>query len=132
MRGRLSKTVLLVSIALAAAWAAPSALAVPPANDMVAGAIVVPPGPYPVLSATVPDITDATLVGDPPTPSCQTNIPRSIWFKRPPATSSRFPVSGAAAQAPPSPVDHPVLAVYPPAGGDAGPFTEVPTTLRTD
>src|ERR1044072_2168767 len=127
MRGLLSKTVLLVSIALAAAWAAPSALAVPPANDMVAGAIVVPPGPYPVLSATVPDITDATLVGDPPTPSCQTNISRSIWFKWTPATSSSFTISDAVDQGAASTVDDTVLAVYTSAGGGAGPLTGGPT-----
>src|SRR3954452_21635233 len=74
-------------VALLVAW--PFSLrAVPPANDQCAGAQEVPSnGPFPYATITV-DISDATITGDPPRPSCPTfpsTASRSVWYTFTPA-----------------------------------------------
>ena len=109
--------------------AAPSALAVPPANDEAPGADPLA-DTYPSLSTTVADITDATLTGDPPTPSCTNSLSRSVWFKITPSATRDYRVATAAVGPEgnsATTVDDTVLAIYTSAGGAAGPFTELPT-----
>lgn len=64
--------------------------AVPPANDSCATAELIPTsGPFPYLSTTTVDITDATSAGDPPLPSCSSDVSRSVWYRfTPPATAT--------------------------------------------
>ncbi len=99
---------------------------VAPANDTCLGAEVIPgAGPFPYLTAVTADITDATTVGDPPTPSCQSNISRSIWYTFTPTASASYTLSTCADAPTGSTVDDTVLAVYTSSGGCAGPFTQV-------
>ncbi len=96
---------------------------IPPANDLCAGAEVIPSaGPFPHLSDTH-DLTDATTTGDPPLPSCQTNVSRSIWFRFTPAVSGSYNLTLCAESAPGSTLDDTVLAVYT-ATGDCAGFNE--------
>jgi putative Ig domain-containing protein len=121
----------LMALTLALLMAAP-AYAVPPANDTVAGAFTIPDGPYPVGGTTVPDITDATTTGDPPPPSCQTNATRSVWYRWTPSETGFYRVSTGADEGSATTVDDTIMAIYTSAGGNAGPFAEVPTTADTD
>jgi hypothetical protein len=123
---------LALAVAAFALLVAAPAHAVAPANDTVAGAFTIPDGPYPAAGATVPDITDATAAGDPPTPSCQTTVSRSVWYRWTPSQTGFYKVSTGSDEGSASTVDDTVLAVYTSTGGDAGPFTEVPTTADTD
>ena len=117
----------------------PSASASPggvPANDLCAGAIVIPPaGPFPHLTTAV-DITNATTTGDPPLPSCQTSVSRSIWYTFTPATTGSYTISSCQTEAPNSTLPDDVLTIYTSAAGCAGPFTQldrgvmVATTIR--
>ena len=69
----------------------------PPTNDLCSGAEVIPgAGPFPYLTAVTSDITDATATGDPPLPSCQTNVSRSIWYTFTPATNGDYTISSCA------------------------------------
>lgn len=63
---------------------------IPPANEACGTAEVVPTtGPFPYLTSTTVDITDATTTGDPPVPSCQSDVSRSVWYRfTPPATAT--------------------------------------------
>jgi hypothetical protein len=83
-----------------------------PSNDLCAGAEVIPgDGPFPVFSSTV-DLTDATTGGDPPTPSCQSNISGSVWFAFTPATSGDYSLSVCADAPTATTVEDTVLAIY--------------------
>ncbi|MCX6244050.1 MAG: DUF1533 domain-containing protein [Bacteroidetes bacterium] len=63
-----------------------------PANDLCAGAQVIPAsGPFPYLTTTV-DNTNATATGD-PTPSCQSFFGHSIWYTFTPSVSGGFTFS---------------------------------------
>ncbi len=107
--------------------------AVAPPNDTCAGALTIPNGSFPSCSPVVADITDATLTGDPPTPSCQTNISRSVWFKFTPTTTAYYSVSTCADMGTATTVDDTVLAIYTSPGGTcAGPFTEIATSFNVD
>lgn len=67
-----------------------------PANDLCSGAVVIPAsGPFPHLTV-ITDLTLATISGDPPTPSCQTNISRSIWYRFTPSTTAIYRISTCA------------------------------------
>jgi hypothetical protein len=95
-----------------------------PSNDTCAGAEVVPPaGPFPWLSS-VHDLTDATVAGDPPFPSCQPKVSRSVWFRFTPAASGAYSFSLCADGAPGATVEDTVLAIYEESGGCAG-FAEL-------
>ena len=95
-----------------------------PSNDACEGAETVPgAGPFPYLSGTY-DITDATTAGDPPTPSCQANISRSVWFRFTPSVTGiyTFSLCGDAPTA--TTVEDTMLAIYSSPGSCAG-FSEV-------
>ena len=105
--------------------ATPGSVAAPlpliaPGNDLCAGAEIVPDaGPFPHYSATH-DITDATTAGDPPAPSCQANVSRSIWFRFTPAAGGLYSFSVCQDAAAGSSVSDTVLAIYAAAGDCSG------------
>jgi len=91
-----------------------------PANDLCGGAAVVPAsGPFPYLSAVV-DLTDATTTGDPPSPSCQADISRSVWFAFTPAATSAYTFSVCSDAPTDTTVEDTVLAIYSAAAACAG------------
>jgi thrombospondin type 3 repeat protein/uncharacterized protein DUF11/slime mold repeat-containing protein len=103
-----------------------------PVNDLCAGALAIPAGPFPVLSTTTADITDATVTADPGVPSCQTNVSRSVWYTFTPTVTQTYTISSCADAPTASTVNDIVLSVWTSAGGCAGPFTEVPTGGGSD
>src|SRR5256714_900435 len=119
----------LLNKRLAAAAAAPPRVPqVAPANDLCAGAEVIPAsGPFPYSTATTADITDATTTSDPPLPSCQTDVSRSIWYSFTPSTSGIYTLATCSDAPTATTVDDTVMAIYTSTGGCAGPFTEVPS-----
>ncbi|HYP25781.1 MAG TPA: BACON domain-containing carbohydrate-binding protein [Blastocatellia bacterium] len=126
------KTQLLDRRKAFAAASSPPALNVPPANDTCAGAIVIPAsGPFPHLTPTVADITDATSTGDPVQPVCQTNLSRSIWYSFTPSATAVYEISSCATDTATT-VEDTILAVYSTTNGCAGPIVEVPTSDVTD
>ena len=111
-------------------WAAnPRAPQVPPSNDLCAGAEVIPPaGPFPYLTSTTADITDATTTGDPNVPTCAFlggPVSRSIWYSFMPSVSGSHTFSVCADAPTATTVNDTVLAVYTSTGGCAGPFTQI-------
>ena len=125
----------LLNKRIAAAAAAPPRTTplVAPSNDLCSGAEVIPAaGPFPYLTATTDDITDATTVGDPPAPSCQNNVSRSIWYTFTPSTTASYTISSCADAPTGTTVDDTVIAIYTSAGGCAGPFTEIPSASGSD
>ncbi len=110
-----------------AAGGAPLAPLAAPANDECSGAEVVPAaGPFPHLTKTY-NITDATSVGDPPPPTCQANVSRSIWFRFAPAATGDYTLALCSDASPGTTVDDTVLAVYASSNGTCGgAFTEIP------
>ena len=124
---------------VAAAAAAPPALPqVAPSNDQCAGAEVIPgAGPFPVLTAVTADITDATVTGDPPVPSCQTcisgQVSRSIWYRFTPSVTATYDFSSCASDGTASTVDDTVMAIYTSStGACGGVFTQVPLACDDD
>jgi hypothetical protein len=92
-----------------------------PENDMCSGSVVIPGGgPFPVLSAVTPDITWATSAGDPPPPSCQMNVSRSVWYRFTPQASGAYSVSVCAEAPTATTVDDTVLAIYASSDGGCG------------
>jgi hypothetical protein len=103
-----------------------------PANDLCAGAVVIPPaGPFPHLTSAV-DLTNATTVGDPLLPSCQTNVSRSTWYTFTPAAAGSYTISSCQSDAPGSTLPDDVITIYTSAAGCAGAFTELPTGGTSD
>lgn len=99
-------------------------LAAAPANDLCAGAEVIPTT-LPVKTALISDITDATTTGDPGTPSCQATVSRSVWYAFTPAATGIYKIATCADQGTGTTVDDTVLAVYTSTAGCLGPFTQV-------
>jgi len=98
----------------------------PPPNDTCAFAEDIPGGgPFPHLTALVSDITDATSLGDPSPPSCQSNVTRSVWYTFTPTVDADYTVSSCADAPTGTTVDDTVLAVYASSGDCGGPFAEV-------
>ncbi len=100
-----------------------------PANDACEAAEIIPAaGPFPHLSTLVPDISDATTTGDPPLPSCQTNVSRSLWYKFTPQTTEEYVISTCSGAPTGTTVSDTVIAIYTNSQGDscAGGFTEIP------
>ena len=101
-----------------------------PANDLCSGAQVLSgAGPFPIWSAVV-DITEATLVGNPPDPAtCQngfnSDASRSVWYRFSPVQSGPYLISLCSEAPTLTTVEDTILAVYTSAGGCSGPFTEV-------
>ena len=98
-----------------------------PPNDVCSGAEVLPgAGPFPVLSAVTPDVTWATSAGDPPPPSCQANVSRSLWYVFTPQASGAYTVSTCAEAPTATTADDTVLAIYRSSdGGCGGLFSQV-------
>jgi len=85
----------------------------PPPNDQCGGAESIPEaGPFPFLTTLTTDISGATGTGDPPAPSCQSDVSRSIWYSFTPAMGGRYTFSVCADSPTGSTVDDTVLAVY--------------------
>jgi hypothetical protein len=93
-----------------------------PSNDNCSSAVTV--GALPWTSAAF-DITLATTAGDPPAPSCQSNLARSVWFQFTPTTTGNHYISTCQSDAAGSTVPDIVLGVYTSTGGCSGPFTPV-------
>ncbi|MEA2479276.1 MAG: hypothetical protein QOJ07_1198, partial [Thermoleophilaceae bacterium] len=109
------------------------AQAAPPGNDLPANAESIPDGPFPARSSTTADITGATTTDDPPAPSCQGSVSRSVWFKFTPSQTASYRISDAADGPTSTTVDDTILAAYTsPGGSSAGPFTELPTAGDQD
>ena len=119
--------------AAAAASRGISPLAAPP-NDLCSGGEVIPPaGPFPYLTAVTADITDATTAGDPPFPSCQTNVSRSIWYLFTPSVTATYTISTCALDGTATTVDDTVMAIYTSSNGTCGgALNEIPKTDNTD
>lgn len=125
----------LLNRRIAAAAAAPPRTAplAPPSNDTCAGAEVIPAGgPFPHLTAVTADITDATVSGDPPLPSCQNLLSRSIWYTFTPSTTAAYTISSCSSDGTSTTVDDTVIAIYTSTGGCGGTFTEIPTGGASD
>ncbi|MDB6123149.1 MAG: hypothetical protein JWQ71_2142 [Pedosphaera sp.] len=96
---------------------------VAPANDGCVGAEIIPSsGPFPYLTA-VADITLATITGDPPAPSCNTNFSRSVWYRFVPGTSAVYTLSTCSDTA--TTVYDTLLTIYTSPSGCGGPYTAV-------
>ncbi|HKP11299.1 MAG TPA: hypothetical protein VJZ91_04285, partial [Blastocatellia bacterium] len=107
----------------------PRAPQVAPSNDTCAGAQVIPAGgPFPYLTTTVPDVTDATTVGDPPAPSCQTNVSRSIWYAFTPSATGTYTIATCSDAGTSTTLEDTVMAIYTSSNGCSGPFTEIPSS----
>ncbi|MBI3450200.1 MAG: hypothetical protein HY049_14950, partial [Acidobacteria bacterium] len=105
----------------------------PPANDQCSGAEAIPSaGPFPYLTSVTSNITDATTLGDPPAPSCQSSVTRSIWYSFTPTVSGDYSISSCADAPTGTTVDDTVVAVYTSSGGCGGPFTQVPGSCDDD
>jgi len=111
---RLTCVSFLVGAALV--WVSTS-VAAPPVNDDCTGAIVVPNGPYPFVTAPV-DITEATPQGsEDPIFSCATTD-ATVWYSFTPAVSGSYTFSTCAGNgATGSNVYDTVLAVFESTGG---------------
>jgi hypothetical protein len=95
----------------------------PPPNDTCAGAITIPAGgPFPYFTSTQ-DVSYATTIGDPPLPSCETNISRSIWYKFTPSVTTMYEISSCLDAT----TLNTVMAVYTSSASCAGPFAEIAT-----
>lgn len=113
--------VLLVGCCLG--WSTQGAV---PHNDRCSDAEVIPSsGPFPYLTL-VTLIDDATTINDPPKPTCQSNVTRSVWYRFTPANTGLYSIStcedpsmGTNATT----VTDTVLAVY--RGECGGPYTFV-------
>jgi hypothetical protein len=107
----------------------------PPPNDLCSGAEVIPSaGPFPHLTTVTADITDATVTGDPPIPSCLVtpSLSRTIWYRFTPAVTAEYTFSSCADAPTATTVEDTIMGIYTSAGGCAGPFTELPTGGSTD
>ncbi|MBS1153016.1 MAG: hypothetical protein H6Q89_4714, partial [Myxococcaceae bacterium] len=103
-----------------------AALAAPPPNDLCPGAEGIPAsGPFPYLTATVPNLDEATTSTTDPTRTCQPNVSRSVWYTFSPAASGTYAIASCAEAPTASTVDDTVIAIYTSAGGCAGPFTQL-------
>jgi uncharacterized repeat protein (TIGR01451 family) len=93
----------------------------PPANDRCQDAELIPPsGPFPYLTSITSDVSGATTAGDPPTPSCQPNVSRSIWYSFTPAIAGAYTFSLCADAPTATTVDDSVMAIYSESGPCSG------------
>jgi hypothetical protein len=100
----------------------------PPTNDTCVSAITIPAsGPFPYLTSTQ-DVSFATTTGDPPLPSCDTNVSHSTWYKFTPSVTTMYEISTCTNTA--TTAQNTVMAVYTSANATnpcAGPLIEIPT-----
>lgn len=93
-------------------------------NDLCSGAEVIPAaGPFP-YSTSISDTTLATKTGDPPSPSCQNQFDRSIWYRFTPLSAGTYTISACRPDTATTIYDT-LMAVYAAPGGCAGTKTEV-------
>ncbi|MBK8711927.1 MAG: T9SS type A sorting domain-containing protein [Niastella sp.] len=98
--------------------------ALPPANDICSGAIVIPSaGPFPVLTSVVNNAS-ATDTND-PVGTCQSNVRKGLWYSFTPSTTGQYKISTCQSDAPGSTLSDDVLTIYTSASGCTGPFTQV-------
>ncbi|MFL6212739.1 MAG: C25 family cysteine peptidase [Blastocatellia bacterium] len=117
----------------AAAAAPPRAPQAAPPNDLCSGAEVIPAaGPFPYNTTITNDITDATTAGDPPTPSCQSSVSRSIWYTFTPSASGNYTIATCTDAGTGTTVEDTVMAIYTSSNGCVGPFTEIPSSAGSD
>ncbi len=91
-----------------------------PSNDQCSGADVIPAaGPFPFVT-TARNMTDATTVGDPPTPSCQSNLSRSVWYRFTPSAAGIYTFSLCSDAPTLSTLEDTVLAIYSASGSCTG------------
>jgi uncharacterized repeat protein (TIGR01451 family) len=103
-----------------------------PPNDQCAGAEVIPAaGPFPYLTSLIADISSATLTGDPPAPSCQPTVSRSVWYSFTPAATASYTFSLCADAQTGTTVDDTVLAIYTGTGICSG-LAEMPSACADD
>jgi hypothetical protein len=95
-----------------------------PLNDLCSGAEVIPAfGPFPWLTAII-DTTKAGTTSDPPAPSCQSVLSRSVWFRFTPGSTDSYTISSCADQTGTTVFDT-VMAIYTSSGGCGGAMTNV-------
>jgi hypothetical protein len=113
----------------AAAAAPPRAPQAAPPNDLCSGAEVIPAaGPFPYNTTITADVTSATTTGDPPAPSCQTSVSRSIWYTFTPSASATYAIATCTDAGTGTTLDDTVMAIYTSSNGCTGPFTELPSS----
>src|SRR5262245_6403076 len=96
-----------------------------PTNDRCAFAIVIPTnGPFPYLTAEV-DISEATTTNDPPAPSCQSFVSRSVWYSFRPATTDSYLFSTCGEMGTGTTIRDSVMAIYTAANGCGTTYTEI-------
>lgn len=84
----------------------------PPPNDTCAAADDVPgAGPFPWVGA-VRDAAGATDAGDPPPPSCQPDVSRSLWYRFTPAATTEYTFTLCADAPTETTLEDTVLAIY--------------------
>ena len=110
-----SRLAAIAFIALVGFGLCPFIHAAAPPNDTCANAQVIPStGPFPYVTDSV-DLSDATILGDPPTPSCPTfpdTASRSVWYRFTPTFSDFYRFSTCADAGAGTTVNDTILAVY--------------------
>ncbi len=98
-----------------------------PPNDQCSGAIAIPSaGPFPYVTDRV-DSFFATKAGDPPAPSCQSDVAYSVWYTFTPSATSVYSIATCVSATDEEfPLTDSVMAIYTSANGCSGPFTQVP------
>jgi len=110
-----------------------SLLAAAPPNDLCAGAELIPSaGPFPYLTATTPNLNEATVSAGDPGRSCQASVSRSVWYQLTPSVNGVYSVASCANAPTATTVDDTVIAVYTSAAGCAGPFTQLAAACDDD
>lgn len=103
-----------------------------PPNDQCAGAAILPAaGPFPYLTPLIADLSSATTLGDPPPPTCQPDVSRSVWYAFTPAVSGAYSFSLCADAPTGTTLDDTVLALYSSTGSCAG-LAEMPGGCADD
>src|SRR5262245_11154305 len=96
----------------------------PPANDVCSGAVVIPDGPYPILSAVTSGVDQATGAGD-PIDSCSPNpVENGVWYRWTPSVSGQYTITTRAGATATTDGDG-VMAVFTSTGGCGGTFTQL-------
>lgn len=107
------------------------AFLVPPPNDTCGGAIVIPDGPYPVLSAVTTSVNQATGTGDPAGSCSPAPIENGVWYKWTPAVGGAYTITTCSTSTATTDGDA-VLAVFTSSGGCGGPFVQVSGACNDD
>ncbi len=98
-------------------------LAAQPTNDVCEGAEVIPSDALFPYWTAVTDISEATTINDPPPPSCQSFVARSIWYAFTPSTMAFYTISSCLDAPTATTVADTAMGIYTSAAGCNGPFT---------